>query len=410
MLKVSQLPNGLALVVEEMRHVESASYELLIPGGVLYDAENLQGASLILAELTSRGAGNFDSRALSDRFDALGIKHSESGGHDKFVYRGSLLAEKLPEALELVSLMVRQPHLPAEEIDSVKSLLMQDIRALEDNPASKAMVTLNEIYYPSPYGRSSLGTTAGLEATTLDIVRDAWRSCYLPKGSVLSIAGNVRAAEVEEAAEKYFGQGWEGDTAPRPAFGPMPPHASHHVESDSAQLQIALAFPSAPFGDDHYYAAKVAAGVLSGGMFGRLFVEVREKLGLCYSIYARHIGTRDYGTVLAYAGTTPERAHDTLNVMIGVMREVKGVSEEELERAKANILASCIIGEESASSRASSNALDWWVDGRIRTLEEISERINAITVADVDGYWSKYPLNSFMLLTLGSRRLELPKM
>ena len=407
MLKLSKLPNGLVLIIEEMRHVKSAAYELFLPGGVMHDPAELQGASLLLAELTCRGAGTYDSRALSDRFDALGVKHSEGAGHDKFVYRGSLLSEKLGDALELVACMVRQPRLPEEEIESIRSLLVQDIRSLEDNPAGKAMVVLNEQYYPAPYGRSSLGTLAGLEATDAAALRTEWERLYRPEGAVLSIAGNVCAAEVEELALKYFGQGWEGRGAARPPFGAMPAHTAQHVESDSAQLQIAMAFPSAPFGAEDYYAAKTAVGILSGGMFGRLFIEVREKLGLCYSVYARHIGTKEYGTILAYAGTTPERAHQTLEVMERELRSVRGtVSAEELERAKANILAACIIGEESASSRAGSNAGDWWVDGRVRTLDEISERINKVTLQDIDRYCERYPLQSYMLVTLGPRRID----
>lgn len=406
MITVERLNNGLSLIIEEMPHVESAAYDLFVPGGIVSDDERCIGASLMLAELTSRGADGYDSRGLSDAFDRLGVRHGEGAGMENFSYRGSLLADKLEPALELVSLMVREPVLPEDQIGGIKSLLLQDIDALMDNPAQRALMELRRVYYPAPYGRPSTGTREGLEACALPRLREMWQRCYQPGGSVLSVAGNVRSAEVLRIVDKLFGS-WCGQAPERPAFGKMPGHTAHHIEFNSAQLQIALSYPSATFGSPHYYTAKVAAGVLSGGMFGRLFTEVREKRGLCYSVYARHGATRDYGTMTVYAGTVPERAQETLDVSLEVLRGLQGsVREEELKRAQANLMASLIISEETSSARASSNASDWWLEKRVRSLEEIRREIEAVTTAAVDDYLKEFPANSFMLLTLGARRLE----
>ncbi|MCB0334120.1 MAG: insulinase family protein, partial [Bdellovibrionales bacterium] len=148
MITTHQCSNGLAVVVEEIAHVQSASYSLHIPGGILYDREDAVGESHILAELTSRGAQDLDSHALSDAFDELGIRHSESAAHNRYVYRGSLLSEHLQRALELVSYMVLHPTLPEEEIESIQNLYLQDIYSLRDNPGRWAMTELNERYYP----------------------------------------------------------------------------------------------------------------------------------------------------------------------------------------------------------------------------------------------------------------------
>jgi predicted Zn-dependent peptidase len=409
MMSIATLDNGLAVVVEEIEHVESAAYVLYIPGGMIHDRPELQGCSLILSELTARGAGSFNSRALSEAFDSLGIRHSEGAGQDAFVYRGSLLAEYLEQALEYVALMVCEPRLPADEIPHIRSVLLQDLQSLDDNPAMKAVVELGRRYYPEPYGRSTLGTAAGLEASGEAEVREAWERMYHPGGAVLSVAGKVKAEQVMELARRKLGE-WRGEAPRRPAFGELPPHGSHHLHSESAQIQIVLAYPSAPFGDPDYYPAKVAAAVLSGGMFGRLFVEVREKKGLCYSVYAKHGGTQDYGTVLAYAGTTPQRAHETLEVVVQQLRGVAGtVTQDELARAKVDLLSSLVIGEESSGSRAASNAGDWWVAKRVRTLEEIKQSVNDVGVEQIDRCLRRFPADSFVLLTLGSRNLNLER-
>jgi predicted Zn-dependent peptidase len=142
-------------------------------------------------------------------------------------------------------------------------------------------------------------------------------------------------------------------------------------------------------------------------MFGRLFIEVREKRGLCYSVFARHSATKYYGTMLVYAGTTPERAHETLQVLTAELQKVIGsVEREELSRAKANLKASLVIGEESSGARAGSNASDWWLDKRVRTLDEIKAGIDTVDSALVDRCMKEFSSRSYMLLTLGSKRLE----
>jgi predicted Zn-dependent peptidase len=402
MIDISKLSNGLTLIVEEVPYVESVAYDLYLPGGIICDRPDRLGSCLILAELTSRGAGNLDSRALSEAFEDRGIRHGEAAGHDRFVYRGSLLAGHLDAAMGYVADMVRQPMLPEDELESIKSILIQDLNSLNDNPSRRIMVELTGRYYPDPHGRSSLGTEDGIESTSVADLQRYWQEYFLPAGSILSIAGKVNIKETKEIVEKHFGS-WKGSAPALPPFGTMPPHSWQHIESDSAQMQIAFAFPSAKFGEQYYYTAKVASGVLSGGMFGRLFMEVREKRGLCYSVFARHSANKHYGTMLGYAGTTPERAHQTLEVMIEQLKSLKGtVTEEEISRAKANLKASLVIGEESAAARAGSNASEWWIDGKVRTLDEIINAVNAVTATDIDDFCARYPSDSFMLQTLGS--------
>lgn len=407
MATVHTLSNGLVLLIEEIPHAESAAYELLVPGGLITDEEGHVGSSLMLIEMMSRGAGTYDSRALSDAFDSLGAGHSESAGHDRFGFRGALLADKLEGALELVSLIVCKPHLPPAELESIRSLLLQDLSSLVDNPARRVMLELGRCYYPGVWGRPSLGTEEGIKATSIEYVRSDFERRIHPGGAVLSIAGNVRSAEVIKIVERLFGA-WKGKAIQVPALGKMPEHKAHHIDFESAQVQIALAYPSARFGDAHFYAAKVASGVLSGGMFGRLFIEVREKRGLCYSVYARHAANQHYGTVMAYAGTTPERAQETHDVMVGELRNLRGtIKQEELDRAKANLKAGLIIGEESTGARASSNASDWWLGKRIRPLNEILDAVSAINISAVDAYLDAFPVKSFMSVTLGPKAISL---
>lgn len=404
---IHTLKNGLTLITEEMPHVKSASYSLIVPSGIVLDPADSVGASLILTELTTKGAGPYNSRQLSEAFDNLGARHGESASLHLSSYSGSLLADNIAELLNLVALMVREPHLPEVEINSIKKLLLQDIQALKDNPARRAINHLSSMYYPAPYSRTSSGDEAGINKTSLATLKELYQKHYSPQKSILSIAGNISTKKIIEEVERCFGD-WKGHDVELPPLTILSPRQMHHIQQDAAQLQIALAYPSVKFGGDKYYASRVAADILSGGMFGRLFIEVREKRGLCYTVYLSVSSTSLSGITLAYAGTTPERAQETLDVMLKELQGISGtVTEEELSRSRANIKASLVMAEESAASRASSNATDWWWLKRVRTLDEIQDGVAGVTIKDLDEYFNEYPCENPMIVTLGSKPLTL---
>ena len=408
MIHSCALKNGLNVLIEEMSHVESASYDLLIPGGYVCDPVGKVGAGLILSDLISRGAGSFSSRELSEAFDDVGIRHGEGIGTDRYGFSGSMVGDALGRALELVSMMVRDPHLPPEEIPNIQSVLLQDIDSLSDNPARRAMVELTKRYYPDPYNRPSLGERDGVVTSDRTTVLDIYKRCFGPQKAILSIAGKVKRDEVLPLVEKYFG-GWSGGSAQVPQFGQSPAHNYYHIPYESSQVQIALASPSVRFNEDGYYAGKIAVSLLGASMFGRLFVELREKRGLCYSVYARHGSTTSYGTVTAYVGTTPERAQESLDVLVNEMQGLSGsVTQDELDRAKTNLKAALVMGEESPGSRASSNVTDWWFLGRVRPLSEISAEIDRVTIDSVYEFLARYPFRPASLLTLGKNELAVP--
>jgi predicted Zn-dependent peptidase len=401
------LPNGLQVIVEEMNHVESVSYEVSIPGGLISDGSDSIGGAIVFAEMLSKGAGEYDSRGLAEEFDQHGIRHGEGSGLNRFTLAGSAVGAKYQRALELTSLMILAPTLPEPDIAPIKSILLQDLEALRDNPARRAMVELTKRFYPAPFNRSSLGDKEGIARIEKATLGRILKTNFRPRGSVVSVAGNVRADDVFCLLEELF-SGWEGDAPASPAFSVTPKDQYYHIEDASAQVQIVMANRSVPFGAPLYYEGKLVASLLGSSMFGRLFMEVREKRGLCYSVYARHGSTNEYGTITAYVGTTPERAQESLDVMLGEFNRLSGSIEEfELERAKTNLKASLIMGEESPASRASSNASDWWLLRRIRPLAEIQAAIDSVTLKSIEDFLMEYPFRPSSILTLGSCELKI---
>src|SRR5207237_10808244 len=139
---------------------------------------------------------------------------------------------------------------------------------------------------------------------------------------------------------------WEGEKEPELKLG-KPPEKRAHLPKDTTQTQIGIAYPSVPIGQPDYYAAQGAVNVLSGGMSARLFTEVREKRGLCYAVSASYSGFKDRASVICYAGSTNERAQETLDVTLGELKRLReGIESEEVERVQAGLKSSQIMQEE----------------------------------------------------------------
>ncbi len=403
---VQVLNNGLTLILDRMAEVNSVAYSLLIPGGIAHDTPNLVGESLVLSDLLHKGAGPYDSYALSNEFDYHAISHGEGASFTYFSLNGSCIAEKLPKGLELLSLLTLKAHLPSEYLSPIKSVLLQDIESLSDNPARLCMLELSKRYYPTPYNYPSIGTAEGVAAVTHSSMHERYSRTFRPGGSALSIAGRFDVDETVAYIETLFSE-WTGVGEQKIPFSAVESFTSHFVHSDSNQTQIALAFPSAKFDEPDYYIAKIAHQILSGGMFGRLFLEVREKRGLCYSVSARHAATKEYGTTIVYAGTTPERAKETLETIDReFVRVGDDIEQAELDRAIANQLSSVFLSEDSSGGRASSNVGDWWLGGRVRPTSEVEQAFQSVTLSDLKHYFAKYTATARTMVVVGREPLS----
>jgi predicted Zn-dependent peptidase len=309
------------------------------------------------------------------------------------------------EGLKTYADIVRRPHLPEPGFESARELALQALAGIDDEPRQKLLIKLREWHFPSPYGRSSMGTKEDLEKLTIELCKADHGRRYHAQGSILALAGNIDFQQVKEEVEKQFGA-WE--SAEDVAYELMPPPGRlHHEETQSEQTHIGIAWPSIPETDPEYYTVRLAVECLSGGMSGRLFTEVREKRGLCYSVWAGYSALKGQGSILGYAGTSNERAQATLDTMVAEFhRLTEGVTEAELKRAKTGLKAGTIMQGESTSARAGAIAHDFFIRGRIRTLEEIKDAISSVTVDQVNAYLKKHPPGPFTVVTVGPKALN----
>jgi predicted Zn-dependent peptidase len=402
-----RFPNGLVLVGEPMSWLRSAAFSFLVPAGCVHDPLGRGGLSGFTCELALRGAGERDSRQFVDDLDNLGVERSEQVYSAHTSFSGATLAENLPAALAIYADLLRRPHLPAEEMPSCRLVMLQELRAVEDEPAEKVGVELRRRHYPKPWGQPAHGEQAALEAIGVDEIRPFFQQCYRPNGTIVGVAGQFDWEALKDQVGELLGDWAAGPENPivEQAAGPK----YEHLPYPSNQTQIGIAWPSVPYRDPDYFQAWGAVGVLSGGMSARLFTEVRERRGLCYSIYASYNTLRDRGAVFCYAGTTAERAQETLQVTCGeLIRLAQGIEDHELNRLKARIKSALIMQQESSSARSFTIARDWYHLGRARTLDEVGSLVDQLSRGGINAYLKAHPPADFTLVTLGPRELEMP--
>ena len=400
-------PNGLVLVAEPMAWLESAAFRLLVPAGCVYDPPGQGGLAGFTCEMALRGAGSRDSHDFINDLDNLGVERSESVSDSHTGYGGATLADNLLPTLAIYADVVRQPHLPAEQLESGRQVMLQELRAIEDEPSHKVMLELRRRHYPDPWGRSAQGDLQAVEEISIDRIREHFHRTYRPNGTILGVAGRFEWKELKHTVGELLGDWQPGDDLPIVESGGV--LKSDHLQYDSNQTQIGISYPSVPYRDPDYFQAWGGVGVLSGGMSARLFTEVRERRGLCYSVYATYHTLLARGGVFCYAGTSADRAQETLDVTVAeLIRLGRGVEENELGRLKARIKSALIMQQESSSARSGSIARDWFHLGRARTLEEINRIVDGLTGESINNYLAAHPPGDFTIVTLGPSELEAP--
>ncbi len=399
--------NGLTLLAERMPGMQSAAMTLLVPAGSATDPVDRNGAATVLSDLVLRGAGDRDNKQLTDHLDGLGLQRSSSVGVHHSRFGCAALAPKVMEGLATFADIVRRPRMPEDGFDAAQDLALQALSGIDDEPRQKLMINLREWFFPSPYGRNSMGQVSHLEKLTLDLCKADFANRYHARGAILAMAGAVDFDQLKGEVDRHFGD-WDG-TPPEPAAEMPPPGPYHHETQDSEQTHIGIAYPSLAETDPDYYVVRMAVEILSGGMSGRLFTEVREKRGLVYSVWAGYSSLRDRGSIMGYAGTSNDRAQATLDCFVSELHRLTlGVTEAELDRAKIGLKASTIMQGESTGSRAGSIAHDFFIRGRIRTLEEVKGAIDAVSVEQVNAYLKSHPPGPFTIVTVGPKELTLP--
>ncbi|HLJ69334.1 MAG TPA: pitrilysin family protein [Chloroflexota bacterium] len=376
----TRLDSGVEVVGQLMGGVESAAVGILVGVGARNEEPPHFGISHFTEQMLFRGTRSLSDRELSDRLDALGVDYDSSAGIEMTLVSGVLLGSKLDRGIRLLADVIGEPAFPEDAMESVRTLLLQEIRQREDRPAQLVLDRLRrDCFAGSPLSHDVLGSEESLQLISREDLLAFWRAHYRGGNVTVSVAGNFRWEDVVGWLEEITGS-WQAAVTPD-RFDPPAFHSGVSATvRDTSQEHLGFAFPGVAFSDPDYYSSAVLAQALGGGTNSRIHQEVREKRGLAYAAHARFDALQRTGLFRVYVGTSAERAHESVEVVFDELRklETQSLTVEETNLAKNRLKSSVVMRSESSAARMGANLRNWWFEHRLRSLEDVKAGIEAV--------------------------------
>ena len=405
--EIRTLENGISVVVEPMPGAQSIVVGMRFGSGAKDDPQDRLGITRIAEDVLFKGTPSHDAHAIFNAFDNLGIRRSATTAVEHTTFQAQMLPANFKPALELYAEFFRSASFPDEQVEIAKTITLEELKRLEDDPLQQVLYLTYQAGLGSPLGRLPLGEPETVSVITPAGVRQHWDDHCTPQNLQISVAGGLSAESIFSTIEAVFGS-WEGEVAPTTPSHPVTiANRSDHHKKSSEQAHIGLLYSGPPRGHDLYYPAQLAIGILSGGGSSRLFTEVREKRGLAYSVTAFYRARRHGGLVTLYAGTTADRAQETLDVcQHEITRLGQDITQEELTRAQTVLKGRLFTTGDLPEGRASSILEDLFLENRARSVDEIASAIDAVTIDQIKNYLQTFPPSPSTLVVLGPQALN----
>ena len=382
-VRVTRLPNGLTVVSETMPRVETVSVGAYVNVGTRNEEAAENGVSHFLEHMAFKGTARRDAAAIAREIENVGGHLNAYTAREQTAYYAKVLKEDTGLAVDIIGDILTHSVFAPEEVERERGVILQEIGQANDTPDDIIFDHFQTAAFPDqPMGRPVLGTEDTVKAMTRDGLAGYMRRHYGPQRMVIAGAGALEHEQLLDLVQQHF-----ADLPVADALTEEPARytgGEFREERDLDQIHIVLGFPSVAHREPDYYPTQLLSVLLGGGMSSRLFQEIREKRGLVYSIYSFASPHRDGGMFAIYAGTGEEEAKElvpvTLDELIRVQRDV---TAEELARAKAQLRASLLMSLESTGSRCEQLARQLHIYGRTVPVEEIKQRIAAVTIEQV---------------------------
>jgi len=399
---VSRLANGLTVVSHARPDVETVSLGLWVGAGSR--SENLpeHGVAHFLEHMAFKGTDRRSAQAIAEEIEAVGGELNAATGVDSTAYYARVLRQDFGLALDILSDIILAPRFDRTELARERDVILQEIASAQDSPEDMVFDLAQTTAFPDqPAGRPILGTAKSVKGFKSTHLKTYLATHYQAPNMVLAAAGAVDHERLLAEAERLLAQLNSG-TAPEPVPALYCGGVARN-EKPFEQTHLVLAFEAPPYRHADYFAAQVCAGALGGGMSSRLFQEVRERRGLCYAIHAFASGLSDTGMLAIYAACGPDRAAELLAVLRDELRRAaeSGFSGEEVGRVKAQLKMGLLAGLESSGARAEQLARQILIHRRPLTTQELIEKVEAVTQADVQRMAGDLLASPVSLATVG---------
>jgi len=380
------LPNGLTVITEQMAHIRSVSIGIWIKSGSRDEDSEWNGISHFVEHMVFKGTQNRSAEEIARQVDSIGGNMDAFTAKECVCFNIKVLDEHLAIAMDVLSDLVLRPTFAINDIARERGVILEEIKMDEDNPDYLVHEIFTQSFWKDhPLGKPILGTRETVKKFERPVVSDFYEHRFIPGNVIVSAAGNLNHEEFVDLVAKHF-QHMKPLTN---GFHSQPPKVFSRInlrnKKSLEQVQICLGVPSHPIAHQKRYASYILNTLLGGGMSSRLFQNIRERQGLAYAIYSDLNPYRDTGCMCVYAGTSRESASRVVECVIKEFRDLKAgpVPEEELRRAKDQLKGSLMLSLESSTARMSNLARQEMYFDRFYGLDELIERIEAVTAEDL---------------------------
>ncbi|KQT88081.1 pitrilysin family protein [Aurantimonas sp. Leaf443] len=382
-VEITRLSNGMTIATESMPHLESAALGVWVKAGARDETAQEHGIAHLLEHMAFKGTASRDARQIAEAIEDVGGELNAATSVETTSYYARVMKDDVPLALDILTDILTDSLFDAEELERESHVILQEIGAAEDTPDDIVFDHFQEAAFRDQIiGRPILGTRESVKGFTPGQLRGYLARTYTPERMFVSAAGNVSHQAIVDQVSAVFGC-QAGGMPLVGAQGRQPATYSggeFRQDRDLMDAQMVLGFEGRAHYARDFYASQVLSLILGGGMSSRLFQEIREKRGLCYSIYSFHWSFADTGIFGIHAATGEEELAELAPVIVDeLMRVTQEIGEGEVTRARAQMRASLLMSQESPASRAGQIARQLMFNGATISNEELMDRLSAIT-------------------------------
>jgi predicted Zn-dependent peptidase len=379
------LPSGLRIVSQRMDHAATVSLGIWIGAGSRDELPHEHGLAHLLEHMAFKGTARRNALEIAEEIESVGGDLNAATSVEYTCYTARVLGSDLGLAVDILSDILTAPALTDEELKREKGVILQEISAVQDTPDDLVYDRFLQAAFPDqPLGRPILGTAKTVKGFTPDAIRAYLARHYHAGNMVLAASGAVDHEQLVALAKQHLSALPAKPAAPLARTDGRYVGGEARIKGDEEQVHLVLGFPGLPFKDGAHYPLQIFSSVLGGGLSSRLFQEVREQRGLAYAIDAFHWPFSDCGVFGISAGTAPEDVAELIEVALASLRKAaEDVSEVEVARARAQMKVGLLASLESPGGKLEQMARQVLLFGRAIPREELSARLDAVTLDDV---------------------------
>lgn len=413
MVEIRKLSNGISVVLEAVPNVRSVALGVYVETGSAYEDERNNGISHIIEHMMFKGTTRRTAREIAMETALLGDDMNAYTTKELTCYYARVLDEHLPMVADILGDMFTNSLFSEEDLEKEKGVIIDEIDMYEDSPEDLVQEQLQKLVWQEhPLGYIISGTEENVRRIGHAELLEFWKNTYVAEKITISVAGHIELEAVCELLEQCFGSIPSGNQAilPEP---PVYVPDKRWFQKEIEQVHLCIGFPGVSYADEQSYTLSIMNNIIGGSSSSRLFQQIREEEGLCYSLYSYASSYHQSGTFQIYCGMSEEnleRVYEGIQEALQVLGTM-GPTKEELEQSLAQIRSELLLSMENTHNRMNNNARNLLYIGRTLTLEETLENLKRVTVSEIMEYLNGNCNRNQMSITLagnleGNKRLK----